>query len=215
MRIAVIFPSRGLAFSETVEEVIREINSVNVEARVFFSHSRKIPDCFNMPAGLALNAQFTHFWFVEDDMLLPEGILQEMLDMDVPAVTADYPVTDDAYSICYDNQGHVMWSGTGCLLMDRDTMLRVYPFSTDWMYTWSSHGWQKQPLTETHRPNAYGLHDVHLGMTLYNQGTPLAVVPTMANQRRVTRFGEEKRNANGWHDIETYLMPDRSDHALG
>jgi hypothetical protein len=209
MRLAVIFPSRGLAFSETVEEVIREVTSVNVPARIFFSHSRQIPDCFNIPAGLALNHQFTHFWFVEDDMVLPEGILQEMIDMDVPAVTADYPVTDDAYSICYDDQGNVMWSGTGCLLMDRETLLRVYPFSTDWMYTWAKHGWEKKPVTETHRPHAYGLHDVHLGMTLYKENTPLMVCPTMANQRHVTRFGEEKQNANGWHDIDVFNMPDK------
>lgn len=209
MRLAVIFPSRGLAFSETVEEVIREVTSVNIETRIFFSHSRKIPDCFNIPAGLALNAQFTHFWFVEDDMALPAGILQEMLDMNVPAVTADYPVTDDYYSVCYDNAGVVMWSGTGCLLMDRDTLLHVYPFSTDWMYAWTPDGWEQREVSDTYRPHAYGLHDIHLGQILYKEGTPIQVCPTMANQRHVTRLGEDKKNANGWHDIEVLPMPEQ------
>jgi hypothetical protein len=211
VKLAVIFPSRGLAFSETVEELLRELTSVQVESRIFFAHSLPIPDCFNTPVSRALAEDFTHFWFVEDDMVLPVGILQELIDADVPAITSDYPVTDDAWCIMADRNGAVMLCGTGCVLMDRATVEKVYPFCTDVMWTRDLMAaepvWVSQPVSEAMAREAYGLHDVNMSLTLFNAGTPIVVTKSTCSQRVIDRLAKAKQNADGWHVVSVLPNP--------
>jgi len=211
VKLAVIFPSRGLAYSETVEELLRELSSVTLESRIFFAHSLPIPDCFNTPVSRALAEDFTHFWFVEDDMVLPVGILQELIDADVPAITSDYPLTADAWCIMANRRGEVMLCGTGCLLMDRATLETVFPFRTDVMWTCDllvdEPVWVSQPVSESLAREAYGLHDVNMSLSLYNAGTPIAVTKTKCSQRVVERFAKEKQNEDGWHVISILPEP--------
>jgi len=199
MRLGIIFPSRGLAFSETVEELLREASSAECEWQIFFAHSLPIPECFNAPVRKALALKCTHFWFVEDDMVLPVGILNELISANVPAIGADYPVSESSNCVLYDDDGKVMTIGTGCLLLDRETLLKVYPFSTDFYYDVSD-PWSQHPIPDSWT-DVYGLHDIHMAMTLYRLGTPIQVTKTMCSQRVVSRLGTPKQNALGWHDI--------------
>ena len=94
MKIAVIYPSRGLAFSQTCEELLENLEGFTYD--IFFSHKRPIPDCFNDPVKQALRGLYTHFFFVEDDMILPKNTLKTMLNelkrYKVEAVACDYPL---------------------------------------------------------------------------------------------------------------------------
>lgn len=202
MKLAVILPSRGLIFSATVEEILREVASVGCQWRIFFAHSRPIPECFNEPLEQALAGDFTHFWLVEEDMVYPPGILGDLIATGEPAVAADYPLnTSGGMCVSRDQAGVVRCSGTGCLLLDRATLLAVFPLTTRVRYMIRGDKWTRVDA----EPGAsdYGLHDAHLGMTLYDRGTPILVVPTLCDQRIVTRYAASKRNANGWHDITT------------
>ena len=200
LKLAVILPSRGLIFSATVEEILREVLSVGCEWRIFFAHSRPIPECFNEPLEQAMAGDFTHFWLVEEDMVYPAGVLLELIEADRHAVACDYPVTaSGTMCVARDRAGIVRHTGTGCLLLDRETLQIVLPFTTGVRYMIRGDVWTRfdveQDLTD------YGMHDVHLGMTLYDRGTPIHVIDTLCGQRVVTRRAAEKRNTNGWHDI--------------
>jgi hypothetical protein len=52
MKVAVIIPSRGLMFSKTAEEIVR--NTQGVPHQKFFAHKLPIPDCFEWPTIKAL-----------------------------------------------------------------------------------------------------------------------------------------------------------------
>ena len=202
LKLAVILPSRGLIFSATVEEILREVLAVGCEWRIFFAHSRPIPQCFNEPLEQALAGDFTHFWFVEEDMVYPVGILGELIATGLPAVAADYPMNTTGTMCVYrDRAGVVRCSGTGCLLLDRATLLVVFPFTTRVRYMIRGDTWT--PFEAEPESEDYGLHDIHLSMTLYDRGTPIQIVPTLCDQRVVTRHAASKCNTNGWHDITT------------
>lgn len=205
MRLAVILPSRGLIFSATVEEVLREAMSAGCEWRIFFAHSRPIPACFNEPITAAMAEGFTHFWIVEDDMALPVGVLGDLLAADRPVVACDYPV-GSSMAVHRDASGRVLWTGTGCLLATRDALSELLPFSVDYCYQAQGDRWVRRTV-EPGEP-IYGLHDVHLGMTLYERGTPVHVIPTLCTQRYVARTATPNRNAQGWHDVALLKQPE-------
>lgn len=210
MRLAVILPSRGLIYSQTIDEVLREIRSIGCEWDIFFAHSRPIPECFNEPIQKAMDAGFTHFWMVEEDMVLPEGILQELIDSGVPIAAADYPVSDKSMCVTRDRNGLVKNTGTGCLFAEREAFASVLPFTTKYVYEvdWSDRDkWKVMEIPELLAESMYGLHDIHFGMTLYNRGTPIHVIDTLCTQRRVSRPAVEKQNVLGWHDIEELPIP--------
>lgn len=204
MRLAVILPSRGLVFSRTVEEVIREVRSVDCEWELFMAHSRPIPECFNEPIQAGMEWGASHFWMVEEDMAFPVGILAEMVAADHPIVSADYPVQEGVMCVARDEDGIVRHSGTGCLLAERDALSAALPFTTDWWYVITDKGktWTRQRVKETARSILYGMHDIEFGMSLYRRGKPIHIIDTTAGQRRVIREATPKRNAQGWHDIE-------------
>ena len=72
-KLAVIVPSRGLMFSETLEELLNELEGFNYE--IFWAHERPLPECFNEPTEEALkDPEVFAVLFVEDDMIIPKGM---------------------------------------------------------------------------------------------------------------------------------------------
>lgn len=204
MRLAVVLPSRGLVFSRTVEEIVREVRSVDCEWELFMAHSRPIPECFNEPISAGMEWGATHFWIVEEDMAFPPGILAELIASGAPIASADYPVKPGVMCVNRDDEGRVRHSGTGCLLAERDALAAALPFRTDHWYVITDKGktWTRQRVSESVKGLVYGMHDIEFGMQLYYRGKPIHVVDTTAGQRRVIREATPKRNDQGWHDIE-------------
>jgi hypothetical protein len=202
MRLAVILPSRGLVYSRTVAEVLREVRGVGCEWELFMAHSRPIPACFNEPINDGLRWGATHFWLVEEDMAFPEGILRELIDSGAPMVAADYPVADGTIMcVNRDMDGKVRHTGTGCLFSDADTLRSVMPFRSDIAYVIRHGEWKQIISPPALKAISYGMHDIHLGMQMHDRGTPIAVIDTPCTQRRVVREATPKRNDQGWHDI--------------
>lgn len=204
MRLAVILPSRGLVFSRTVAEVLREVRGLGCEWELFMAHSRPIPECFNEPISEGMAWGASHFWLVEEDMALPPGILAELAEHGAPVVAADYPVKPGVMCVSRDDEGRVRHTGTGCLLATREALEQAGPFTTDWWYIVTDGGrtWTRRRVPESAKPATYGMHDIEFGMWWYRCGEPIAVVDTTVGQRRIARPAVERRNAEGWHDIE-------------
>lgn len=209
MKIAVIFPSRGLAFSQTCEELLENLQGVDHD--IFFSHKRPIPECFNEPLTEALRGSYTHFFFVEDDMILPKNVLKTLLKAKVSAICCDYPVSYQGKASVYrDPVNNAIYGGTGCLLVTRQ-FLESYKqpvFRTD--VAWDIKvGDRFEATPRKIEGDLYGLHDVTFGLLAYNRGTPIKVSKIQCGQRKLKALGQAGTN-NGEHLIQvwTELKPE-------
>lgn len=204
MKIAVILPSRGLMFSRTADELLQNLEGYDYE--IFFAHGLSIPECFIVPLNRALKGDFTHVWFVEDDMILPEETLSAMLLMDSPVVTMDYPVSRTGQGAVFsDKAGRVIFSGTGCLLVKREVFdkLKKPYFRTDIKWNVQNYG-DFIRMTANLMPNVagYGLHDVTFGIKLWKAGIPISVAGKIG-QRKLKALGKPGTN-EGAHQIENW-----------
>lgn len=202
-KLAVVLPSRGLMFSETLEELLAELEDFNYE--IFWAHEKSLPDCFNDPTERALADPFVFaVLFVEDDMLIPKGILKDMFNANYPVVALDYPFQQNGDSTClHDPQGMAYWTGTGFLLVARQILEQLEKpiWRTDRTFDPfidkdTIHFWPRK-LTKVH----YGLHDLNFGMVLYSAGVPVMPMAKTAGQRKLVKLGNSLTN-NGAHEIQ-------------
>lgn len=202
-KLAVILPSRGLMFSETFEELLTELKGFNY--RIFWAHSKSLPDCFNDPTELALaDDEVFAVLLVEDDMIIPKGAIHRMFAQNYPAVAYDYPFKDNGDStMLHAPDGSAIYSGTGLVLLAREILERLPKpiFRTDTAWDTMIKGdtlvfWPRK-LTKV----AYGLHDVNLGILLFANGIPLKDMPDNAGQRKLVKLGQSNSNS-GMHKIK-------------
>ncbi len=205
MRIAVVLPSRGLIFSQTAEEILANLKGL---PHVFyFSHGKPLPDCFEEPVGRALeNKEVTHLWLVEDDMVLPPGVLQQLIDMDVAVATCDYPTNKNGRGAVFTIKKQVIFCGTGCLLVKREVFdeLRKPYFRADIAWTIKNMGDHiKMAGSKRKDKTAYGLHDVNFCMSLYDLKIPIHNLGVPLAQRKLVALGKAGSN-DGAHNIEIW-----------
>jgi len=205
-KIAVIFPSRGLVFSKTAEELLAMLK--DVPHKIFFSHKLPIPDCFEVPLTAALESkEFTHILIVEDDMMLRPDALINALDTNQSIVTYDYPINDKHVGAVFkDITGKVIYCGTGFLLIERSVFnkLNAPYFRTD--VQWSvTH--QKESLrfigSMIKQADSYGLQDITFCMKLHKAGYDIHVMPEVLGQRKLIALGKTGTN-NGAHRIDRW-----------
>lgn len=205
MKIGVCIPSRGTVYSQTVEEVLREVKGIDFE--IFWSHANPIPDCFNLITEKALkDKEVTHLWFVEEDMGLPKGVLKKMLQADAPIVACDYPIPPKpSATVFYDPSKQAYFTGTGCLLVKREVFNKKPYWRAD--IEWGIRVEQDQLYLTPRRVNPerdiYGHHDITFGLLQYLSGNPIKVVKPYCWQRRMVKQGDEGVN-QGSHTIHEY-----------
>lgn len=90
------------------------------------AHGLPIPDCFNNLVDRALRTDCTHLLFVEDDMHLPRGIVEDLLAEDTDIALADYPVRETQHSVMYLD-GEFAYGGTGLCLVRREVFDLMEP----------------------------------------------------------------------------------------
>lgn len=201
-KLAVVAPSRGLMFSETFEELLGELKGFDY--RIYWSHGKSLPACFNDPTEQILkDDDIFAVLYVEDDMIIPKGILKKMFARNYPVVALDYPFKNDGDStMLHDPAGNAIYSGTGFILIAK-TILEALPkpiFRTDTAWDTMIKGdtlvfWPRK-LTKV----AYGLHDVNLGILLFANKIPIKPMHKTAGQRKLVKLGEPNTN-NGAHEI--------------
>lgn len=203
-KIAVVLPSRGLLFSQSFEELLRELKPFR--HKIFFAHQRPLPDAFNEPLEKALeDPSFTHVLLVEDDMALPKGILKQMMDLRVHATALDYPFNEDGEATTlHDPEGKALYTGTGFVLLERwvlDAMPKpIFTIDTAWDCRIKGKTLCFWPR-DVSNIKTYGLHDVNFGLTLWSNG--LAIIPAApAGQRKLVSLGKAGTN-QGAHQIKT------------
>lgn len=204
MKIAVILPSRGLIFSQTAQEILDNLKGY--QYKIFFSHKRPIPECFEIPTKEALkDPEITHLWFVEDDMVLKPDTLSRMIEADKNAVTYDYPVSKQGHgAIFYDQGKNVIFGGTGCLLVKRkvfDSLKKPYFMDN---VRWRLHNYGESiKMTASYADTEYGGHDITFYIKLWNNGIKVHALKGNLAQRKLVSLGKAGSN-NGAHRIEVW-----------
>ena len=176
MKLAVILPSRGLVFSKTVEELLRELKGFDY--KIFWAHGKPIPDCFEIPTQEALKGYFTHLLIVEEDMILPKGCIKKMLKEKRPAVAYDYPVSNNKYgTVLYDEPNSGFFSGTGLLLVEMNIVRRmVFPiWRSDIAWNMKEKNGHLEFTIEKKEAD-YGQQDIAFGLRLYANKIPLYIM---------------------------------------
>lgn len=205
IKIGVIFPSRGLIFSQTADELLQNLKGHL--HKIYFAHKLPIPDCFEIPVNRALEDQtITHLWLVEDDMVLPPTILQDMLDINKAVVTVNYPTSDKGDCAILTVKNRIVYGGTGCTLIKREVFdeLKKPYFRSD--IIWSPRNMGSYVKFIGSKPtvtNGYGLHDVNFFINLYKLGIPVHKLPYTIEQRKLVSLGKSGSN-NGAHVIEIW-----------
>jgi hypothetical protein len=198
-KLAVILPSRGICYSETIEEVYRELGLADVDYKIFWSHGRKVPDCLNVPTNRALRGSYTHFWYVDDDMWLPKGILKGMLEEDKHAIASDYPSSITMGAAVYDKDGAPYFTGSGCLLVKRGILesLKKPIWRTDvgWRMKYMN-DYIEFTATKEDGDKVHGRQDVMFGIRLYIQGRPIHIYNVSCGQRRAKDTTIRQGNAS-------------------
>lgn len=202
-KLAVIVPSRGLMFSETLEELLGELEGFNYE--IFWSHAKGLPECFNEPTEKALaDPDVFAILYCEDDMILPKGILKEMFAVKYPVTALQYPFKYNGDSTClHDPEGMAYFTGTGFMLVAKAILEQVE--KPIWRTDTTFHQfidkdtihWWPYKLSKI----AYGLHDLYFGIMLYSSGVPIYPMVKTAGQRKLVKLGEKHTN-NGSHNIQ-------------
>jgi hypothetical protein len=201
-KLAVIVPSRGLMFSETLEELLRELEDFEYE--IYWAHEKSLPDCFNEPTERALADPSNYaLLFCEDDMIIPKGILKEMFEKNYPVVALDYPFQQNGDStVLHDPKGYAYWTGTGFMLVAAQVLKNMEKpiWRTDTTFDPfvdkdTIHFWPRK-LDKVY----YGLHDLRFGLLLYSAGLPILPLERTAGQRKLNALGLPHSN-NGAHEI--------------
>lgn len=201
-KLAVVLPSRGLMFSETFEELLGELEGFNYE--IYWSHGKGLPECFNEPTERILKDKNVYaVLYVEDDMIIPKGILKKMFAVQYPVVALDYPFQQqgDATTL-HDPKGMAFWTGTGFLLVAKSVLKQMEQpiWRTDTTFDPfidkdTIHFWPRK-LDKIY----YGLHDLRFGLLLYSAGMPIYTMEQTAGQRKLVNLGEKGTN-NGAHEV--------------
>ena len=203
MKLAVILPSRGLVYSKTVEELYRELESLDGSFRVYWSHGRPIPDCFTIPTEEALKGNYDYVLYVEEDMVLPEGILNRMLAKVDHAIACDYPVSGGSGgTVMYDQFGKAIFTGCGLLLVKTD-LLRSLPkpiWRTDVRWVPYVDNGLIHFTVSTDDSKHYGQQDVAFGTRLYANNMPIEIMPETIGQREMVKKGAPGTN-DGYHEV--------------
>lgn len=205
VKIAVILPSRGLMFSRTAEDLLKNLKGYDY--KIYFAHYRPIPECFNEPLRRALSDDvYTHVWFVEDDMKMPSDTLKTLLEKDKAVVTADYPVNKDKRGAIFEIDNRIIFCGTGCLLVRAEVFdeLKEPYFHTERKWNIKNYGeYFKMTANKNKSIKGYGLHDVNFCMDLYRKDIHIHKVDKVLGQRKLKRLGDDGTN-NGAHEIEEW-----------
>lgn len=210
MKLGVILPSRGLVFSKTVESLFENTKQFN-DVHLYMAHDLPIPDCFNVPLTKALNEGCDLIWFLEEDMLVPEGTLFKMIDLynqGNKAVSAEYADRRSGDSFVQRNEkGEVLCAGMGCLLVDRSIFDNMEPpyLRTGTFHLTTDDGHRDFELKPDLPPSKYGSQDIWLSWQIRKQGYQIVLVDAKIGHLQLLERAKDCDNKSQ-HTIKTVYI---------
>lgn len=169
VRVVVALPTRGLIFARTLTSMLE-----NGLTEYCIVNGLPLPDCHNEAVRQALEKNATHVFLLEDDIYLPPGTLQKMLEIDAPVVFVNYPVLDtgEGTGTILTRHGLVWHGPTGCALVKREVFNKMkFP----WFETKQS--FDARTFNPINIPTKYGGQDIHWGYKLRTLHIEMRQVP--------------------------------------
>jgi GT2 family glycosyltransferase len=125
IKIVAGLPTRGFIFAQSLISLQR-----NGVTDVCYVTGLTIPDCHNEATKQALAKGATHVLLYEEDMEMPDGTIEKMLEVNGNIVVVDYAIGDQGKWHCtYKKDGKILFGGTGCMLVRREVFERMpYPW---------------------------------------------------------------------------------------
>ena len=206
--LALIRPTRGLEFAESVQAVEENLEDFDGRWQPFRSWDRPIPDCFNGLVSEALESGADHLWIVEEDVVPPAGGLRQLFGLKTDLAAIPYPLKigrPGRMSVGRWPNGRP-WAGTGCLLVRRQVFEAVdYPwFRVDRAIALIHAGSSTKEKTLAlvpRDPERYGGHDNYFSWAAQETGFSLGVVErTRCRHLELEGLGFDRKN-NGCHLI--------------
>ncbi len=203
MVIGVCIPSRGTGHMPLVAGVQREIEVYDHVRPYFWSFYKTLPDAHNDVTAQALaNERVTHLWFLEDDHLLPVGILRWLVKKldEAPVVTGQYLLRNAGIVQAYHPRtGEVVMVPTGCLLVERSVFQHIPhpPFQRGTQYILDGGEW-----VDTGK-KSWSAGDVFFSAMLRKAGVKMAAVeePEVGHLDLVTPGG---RSLSGVDEVRLH-----------
>lgn len=167
-KIAVALPTRGFIFADTLISLKR-----NGLTDIHIVPGLPIPDCHNEATKQALTSNPTHVLLFEEDMVIPDGTIEKMLDINGLITVVDYSL--GSWKCTHKNKaGEIMFGGTGCMLIRKEVFDRMpYPwFEND--KTFDIKTWDKLDVKCD-----YGGQDIYFCYKARKMGIQIQEVPDL------------------------------------
>lgn len=161
-KIAVLLPTRGLIFGDTIKSLFENLNSY--KGKIIPVVGLPIPDAQNEAVRQALKTDCNHFLSIEDDNTFPKGTLKKMLAMDKDVVCVDYPLAN-GWSTIKKLNGEIQHCGFGCTLIKRKVFETI---PKPWFRTDKSIDAKTGKVLDI--PMKYGGQDIFFGIALRKYG---------------------------------------------
>jgi len=196
VKLGVILASRGTMFSRTMESVFN--NTKGYDWNLYMAHGLSIPDCFNVPLKRALKDKCDWIWFVEEDMVIPDGTLKSMFDLNQPIVTVDYADRRTGKALALRNtRDEIVFSGMGCLLVKREVFEKMgEPYFIPmvlWKITEDNGNitWEAHPEIKN---TGYGQQDIYFCWKVKKLGYKITELPQakIGHQRLVSKGSDSQ-----------------------
>lgn len=197
--IAVCIATRGLINTWCMESVLKNLEGYPY--RIYFTKDQPIPDAQNTLVSEALAGGQDYLWFVEEDMLIPDGALTAMMAVQAPVVAVDYPMGNGYGCVC-KKDGKVLWTGLGCTLIERRVFEAIGQpyFRNDQTARITNLEHMEFHIEDV--PNKYGGHDILFGLAVNKAGFTIHHLDTMtATHIKIKEYGKPGVN-NGMHQYQ-------------
>jgi hypothetical protein len=158
--VVALLPTRGLVFGKTLETLF----DTNFAVKPIVVSGLPIPEAQNEMVRRGMKTGCPWFLMLEEDMVIPPGALEKMVDMDKDVVCVDYPVIS-GWSTIKKVNGEILHCGLGCTLIKRK-VFEVLP--EPWFRIDQSIDAKTGEVLDI--PMKYGGHDILFGLALKEHG---------------------------------------------
>ncbi len=196
MKISVIQPTRGLVFSEAQSSL--EQNLAGYDYKIYRSFNLTIPDCQNVLVEEALKDNPDYLFFHEEDVVLPDGAIDDLVMAKSDIACIDYGVNGYSCVSKDRNTDEILWCGLGATLVKTEVFSKLAKpyFKQDGLLL---NDWPKITWIDT-GAQAYGGQDIWFCMHAREQGFKIAQVFGECRHLKLEELGRPEVN-KGLHTI--------------